>query len=99
MSTNNGNKDLCEEGDWKEWGSTYVRKTALMDIVSVSDAVNKGFRVLFDSDRENCFYVVDKTNGQIIRFPHSEGLYVRDNKKPRLIVVWPPQLRGSPKER
>ena len=53
-----------------------------MDIVSVSDAVNKGFRVLFDSDRKNCFNVINKTSGRVIRFPHFEGLYVRDNKKP-----------------
>ena len=81
MSTNNGDKDLCEEGDWKEWGNAYICESALMNIVSVSDAVKKGFRVHFDSDLENCFNVINKTNGRIIGFLHSEGLYVRDNKK------------------
>ena len=57
----------------------YLCETALTNIVSVSDAVRKGFRVLFDSEKENCFYVIDKKTGKVIRFPHKEGLYVRND--------------------
>ena len=55
MLTNAGTKGLDCEGDWKEWGQTYLDPTALTNIVSVSDAVKKGFRVLFDSEKANCF--------------------------------------------
>ena len=55
MSTNAGQKGLERKGDWKEWGQTYLEPIALTNIVSISDTIKKGFRVLFDSDKENCF--------------------------------------------
>ena len=58
-----------------------------MNIVSVSDAVNKGFRVLFDSEKENCFYVIDQKSGKVIRFPHKKGLYVRNDDPVELSYV------------
>ena len=39
MSTNNGKKCLEQEGNWKEWGQTYLDQMALTNRVSVSDAV------------------------------------------------------------
>ena len=43
MSTNVGEQRIHEEGEWKEWGESYVCPTALTGIVSISDAVRKGF--------------------------------------------------------
>ena len=82
MSTNNGDKGLEDIGNWKEWGKSYLCKSALTDIVSVYDAVEKGFRVIFDSSVENCFYVINPKDGSSIRFPMIKGLYVRDNTTP-----------------
>ena len=79
MSTNAGNKGLGEIGNWKEWGQSYLCELALTSIVSVSDAVEKGFRVIFHSNVENCFYVINPKDGSTIRFPVCKGLYVRDN--------------------
>ena len=45
----------------------------------MSNAVEKGFCVVFDSEKENCFYVIDKKKDTVIRFPIKKGLYTRDN--------------------
>ena len=66
MSTNNGEKGLGETGNWTEWGESYLSKTALTDIVSGSDAVEKGFRVVFDSSIENRFCVINPKDGTAI---------------------------------
>ena len=81
MSTNAGTKGLDREGDWKEWGQTYLDPTALTNIVSVSDAVRKGFCVLFDSDKANCFFVINPKDGKVIKFPMQKGLYVRNDNQ------------------
>lgn len=57
---NAGDKRLDKVGDWKEWSQAYLDKMALTDIVSVSDPVAKGFCFVFDSQKENCFYVIDE---------------------------------------
>ena len=75
--SNGGNTRLDKKADWKEWGKSYLCDIAMTNILFVSNAVNKGFRVLFDSEKENCFYVVDRKTSDIIQFPHNEGLYVR----------------------
>ena len=50
----------------------------MMNIVSVSDAVSKGFHVFFDSQMDNAFYVTDEEN-RTVRFPCNEsGLYVKE---------------------
>ena len=66
MSTNAGEKELDKEGDWKEWGKAYLDETALTNIVSISYMVKKGFHVVFDSDKENCFYVIEPKNDKVI---------------------------------
>ena len=43
MVSNGGNTKLDEKGDWKEWGDSYLCESAVTNIVSVSDAVKKGF--------------------------------------------------------
>ena len=62
MSTNNGNKGLGVVGNWKELGKSYLCESALTDIVPVSDSVEKRSRVVFDSNVENRFYVVNQEN-------------------------------------
>ena len=62
MATNAGDRKLHEKGDWKEWGQTYLCKGAVANIVSVPDAIEKGFGVVFDLARENAFYVIDNNN-------------------------------------
>ena len=84
MSTNAGNKRLEREGEWREWGKSFLDPSALTNIISISDAVRKGFRVLFDSKKENCFYVVDPHDGKVIRFPMRKGLYVRDSEESKM---------------
>ena len=79
MSTNAGNKRLEREGKWKEWGKSFLDPLALTNIISISDAVRKGFRVLFDSKKENCFYVINPRDEKVIRFPMKKGLYVRES--------------------
>ena len=61
------------------WGKHYLNPPGTTNVVSVSDAVVKGYRVLFDSDVENYFYVKDKKSRKVIRFPCQGGLYVRDD--------------------
>lgn len=82
MSTNNGDKGLEDIGDWKEWGQSYLCESALTDIVSVSDAVERGFRVIFGSSVKKRFYVINPKDGSSVRFPVNKGLYVRDNTTP-----------------
>ena len=51
---------------------------ALMNIVSVSDVVQKGFHVIFYSAYDNAFYVTDE-NKRTVRFPCNEaGLYMKE---------------------
>ena len=88
MSTNAGDKGLERESDWKEWGKSYLDPTALTDIVSILDAVQKGFRVIFDSQKENCFYVVCPKNGKVIRFPMKKSLYIRENSEQSVETHW-----------
>ena len=88
MLTNAGQKSLDREGDWKEWGQAYLDPTALTNIVSVLDAVRKGFRVLFDSSKANCFFVTNPKDGSVIKFPMKKGLYIRDDTKEVTDVNW-----------
>lgn len=94
MSTNSGEKDPNEKENWKEWITYYMCKTALTEILSVSDAVAKGFRVLFDSNKENCCYVVDKKNGSVIRFPYHKQLYVKDDSDPQVDCSFATSVEG-----
>ena len=81
MRTNTGSKPILQEGKWKDWGKTYYAPSAITNIVSLLDAVRKGYRVLMDTHRANCFYVIDR-NGMTVKFPCTDGLYVRGPGKP-----------------
>ena len=81
METNGGNTNVTHEGHWIGYGDAYYHPNAIMNIVSVSDAVKKGFHVFFDSEVENVFYVTNK-KGVTIRFPCNEdGLYIKEKVK------------------
>ena len=61
---------------------TYYAPTAITNIVSMSDVIRKGYQVVMNSDRENCFYDVDRKS-KALKFPCNEdGLYVRSPSKP-----------------
>ena len=81
MRTNTGAKAILQEGRWKDWGRTYYAPSAITNIVSTSDAIKKGYRVIMDSFRANCFYLIDHS-GMTVNFPCVEGLYVRGPSKP-----------------
>ena len=81
MRTNIGSKPILEEGKWKNWGKSYHVPSAITNIVSMSDAIRKGYRIVMDSDRSNCFYVIDK-NGMTVKFPCVNDLYVCSPDKP-----------------
>ena len=53
MVTNSGKSKINKEGEWKEWGKSYLHPPGTTNVVSVSDAVVKGYRVLFNLDVEN----------------------------------------------
>ena len=48
MSTNSGEKGIKKEGNWSHWGKAYLDESAIANIVSLSDAVAKGYRVRID---------------------------------------------------
>ena len=78
MNTNGGSKDIVQEGSWWGYGHAYYMSDAMTNIVSLSDAIEKGFSVFMDSDRDNAFYVTDSEK-RTVRFPCNEhGLYVNE---------------------
>ena len=78
MNTNGGSKNINQEGTWRGYGHAYYLKDAMTNIVSLSDAIEKGFLVFFDSDLDNAFYVTDSEK-RTVRFPCNEqGLYVNE---------------------
>ena len=81
MRTNTGAKAIQQEGRYKGWGRTYYVPFAITNIVSTSDAIKKGYRVIMDSAKANCFYLIDR-NGMTVKFPCVGGLYVRGPGKP-----------------
>ena len=81
MITNSGKSKIKKEGKWKEWGKSYLHPPETTNVVSISDPVAKGYRVLFNLDVENCFYAKDKKSRKVIRFPCQGGLYVRDDRE------------------
>ena len=44
-----GQKNIDQEGEWTGYGQAYFVPDTMMNIVSVSDAVSKGFHIFFDS--------------------------------------------------
>ena len=77
MTTTMREEKIRKEGQWKECGSSYLCPNTITNTVSTSDAIYKGYHVVFDLAKENCFYVTDRNN-RAICFPClSRGLYVR----------------------
>ena len=59
MKTNAGVKQTDKEGYWRGYGKAYFMPSAMMNIVSLLDAVEKGFSVYMDSSLDNAFYITD----------------------------------------
>ena len=80
METNGGLADITHEGHMNGYGNAYFFPGSITNIISVSDAVQKGFHVFFDSTIENAFYVTN-SKGRTIRFPcNSMGLYIKEKE-------------------
>ena len=78
MTTNGRNKVILEEGDSHYYGQAVLDKSTMTNIVSMSNAIKKGFRIFFDSSKENCFYVIDWKERNIHYPYHKKGLYVQE---------------------
>ena len=78
MKTNAGSKHINQQGCWRGYGHAYYMPSAMTNIVSLSDAVEKGFTVFMDTALDNAFYVTDSQR-RTIRFPcNEEGLYTNE---------------------
>ena len=53
MCSNGWSRQIKEEGHWPGIGQTYLENEALTNIVSISEAVKRGYHVKFDSHVEN----------------------------------------------
>ena len=60
MDTNGGSKFLSKGGEWKGYGTAYYVPDAMMNIVSLSDAIETGFQVFMDTVLNNAFCVTNK---------------------------------------
>ena len=79
MNTNGGSAGIDQEGFWRGYGKAYYMPGAMTNIVSLSDAIEKGFSIYMDSDKDNAFYVTDSSK-RTVRFPCNEqGLYVNEH--------------------
>ena len=104
MDTNGGNKFLSKGGEWKGHGTAYYVPDAMMNIVLLSDAIEKGFQVFMDTDLDNAFYVTNQDK-RTIRFPCNEqGLYMLEKdfspgKKTKRHTVMATVIKGyTPRE-
>lgn len=78
MDTNGGQKNIDQECEWTGYGQVYFVPDAMMNIVSVSDVISKGFQIYFDSKKDNAFYVTNELD-RMVRFPYNEaGLYIQE---------------------
>ena len=78
MNTNGGSAGIDKEGCWRGYGRAYYMPEAMMNIVSLSDAIEKGFSVYMDSEKDNAFYVTDSER-RTVRFPcNDQGLYMNE---------------------
>ena len=77
-----GDCSIEEEGHWPGYGQSYLDEMALMNIVSQSEAIKRGYMVKFDSEVDNSF-VVSGLVDQVIQYLCNErGLYVREHLPP-----------------
>ena len=78
METNAGNKIINTKGNIPGYGDVWYDETAISNLFSLSDMVEKGVRVVYDSQVADEF-VVHTKEGHTIRFPVDErGLYVKE---------------------
>ena len=49
MKTNAGSKQISQEGCWRGYSNAYYMPSAMTNIVSLSDAIEKGFTVFMDT--------------------------------------------------
>lgn len=80
MYANGGTKAINQEGDWNGYGREYYLPDALMNIISLSNVVIKGFCMFMDSKSDNVFYVTDKA-GNTVQFPCNQELYMKEYPK------------------
>ena len=62
MKTNAGNKKLSLIGKVKEFGKVWYDPTSVVNIFGLADIVKNGFRVKYDSDKEDTFMIYEKKN-------------------------------------
>ena len=86
MTTNGRNKVILEEGDSHYYGQAVLDKSTMTNIVSMSNAIKKGFRIFFDSSKENCFYVIDWKERNI-HYPYHKKGYMFGKLELMLIVA------------
>ena len=80
MDMNGGSKFISQGGKWKGYGTAYYIPDAMVNIVSLSNAIEKGFQVFMDTDLDNAFNVTDQDK-RTIRFPcNKQGLYMLKKK-------------------
>ena len=77
MKTNAGNKKLSLIGNVKEFGKVWYDPTSVVNIFGLADMIKNGFRVTYDSDKEDIFMIYDKKNKKlVVKFTRTqEGLY------------------------
>ncbi len=76
MGTNAGDKDLYYYGNVPGIGKSWYDPTGRQNIESFSMAIDAGKRVIMDSDFDDAFYVHDRSNDTVRRYPRNEnGLY------------------------
>ena len=80
MNTNAGSKWVTQEGNIPGYGPVYYDDAAISNLFSMSEIINRGYRITFDSAKENVFYV-HLPLGEVIRFPvNKKGLYVKEKE-------------------
>ena len=92
MDKNAGSKLVSKEGNLPGYGPVYYNKDSISNLFSISEVIQRGFCVTFDSDVKNEFQV-HLHDGDVIKFPLNEcGLYLKEKiryeeKKPALAHV------------
>ena len=81
MNTNAGSKWISQVGNVPGYGPVYYDGEAISNLFSMSEVINRGCRVSFDSNIENTI-MVHLRGGEVIWFPaNAKGLYVKEKEK------------------
>ena len=79
METNSRDKNVDEEGEVIDYGTSFFDESVLTNIFGLSDMVKKGHKVFINNDIGNTFIVTNKKSGRVSKFPCDvHGLYVRE---------------------